>query len=233
MSTLIKSKHPLIHWFSSTKELMEIGFTKTEIQKAIKDAKTKLSDLTNDYNFVEKGKESHVVDNTDYYEVINENTRHTFKEVEYRKGKEWVHEYEAPAIQFRSFSSFQTHDPEILEKLLKSKFPFIKKFDWDVYAIHSEGINWEIYLKTSKGSLYVPVTALMKKDPKIIEKRMFDYHNDFRNKRDPKVTKHNHKRNEHQCTNGGCPLCQEKFFQKEMAPLYTTEAKKLFQEMKN
>lgn len=240
--SLQKSKHPLIHWFSSTDELIKLGFTKAEIKKAIVDAKTKLSDLTDDYNFVEKSKNtSYIEDHPEYYEIIDKDTSSTFREVEYRKGKEWVHEYTAPAIQYRTRSHYNIHDGEILTKLLQNKFKYFKNFKWEVFAMHGEGSNWDIYMKTKKGSLYVPVKALIKKDPKIIKKRMLDYFESYRDGKDLKVENEYYRMNRlsPEDNKGKYETLkqfnkrQQGYYDQEIAPLETTEAKKLFEVMKN
>ena len=53
---------------------------------------------------------------------------------------------------------------------------------WDLYEMH-EAKNYEIYLTTSKGSLYVPITSIMNGDFSEIEKRMLSYANSYH---DPK-----------------------------------------------
>ena len=104
-------------------------------------------------------------------------------------------------------------------------------FNWEIFSINFEGSSWEIYMKTEKGTLYVPVKALFKKNPNLIRQRMNEYWNSYRNKRDPNVKTHNHTDEEHQSVNGGCPYCQQQFFESEIAPLESKEALKLFEEM--
>ena len=48
-----------------------------------------------------------------------------------------------------------------------------KVTEWQLYEMSS--INYEMYLNTEFGSLYVPIKAIVEKDFSIIEKRMNDY----------------------------------------------------------
>ncbi len=225
-----QTQKSLFEWWGSSEDLVKIGFTKAEINHAFKNAKTKLSDITDDHNYTEANKNTAWLENSEYHEIISENTYYDFTETKYIKGEEWKREYRAQAIQYRTRSHYQTFDSEILKALLNKKFSYFSMLKWDIYALHSEAENWEIYLKTEFGSVYVPVMALMKNDIEMIIKRMTEYHNDFRSQRDPKATKHNHKKDEHP---QHCPLCQQRFYVESMKPLQSKEFAALKKELNN
>lgn len=71
------------------------------------------------------------------------------------------------------------HELTIKEILERNKFVEIikDKSAWDLYEMSNE--NYEIYLQTENGSLYVSIKALLDKDFSIIEKRMLDYGNSY------------------------------------------------------
>lgn len=224
---MLQTQKSLFEWWHSSEELVKFGFTKSEINQAFKTAKTKLSDITDDHNYTEANKNTAWLD-SEYYEIINENTSHYFTEIKYIKGEEWKREYTANAIQYRSRSQYNTFDSDILKALLNKKFSYFSMFKWDIYQMSAEAANWEIYLKTEFGSVYVPVMALLKNNVGKIINRMESYHNDYRNHRDPKATKHNHKKDEHP---QHCPLCQQRFYDESMKPLQSKEFAALKKEL--
>jgi hypothetical protein len=230
LSTYKKSNHNTLFWFESSDELLELGFTKDEIALAIEHAKQTVASLTSFEN-VEAGKDSWLAD-SDYAELVATGETGYFKEYEIIKGKEFVREYTAKANQYRTRGNYQsTKHASILKHLLINKFQYLKKYKFDVYSMRSEGANWEFYLKVNKESLYVPVRALLNKDSKIIVDRMSEYHGWFRSQRDAEQKEHNHEEHEHQRKNGGCGLCQEKFYQKSMKPLKSVIVQRFFEDL--
>ena len=230
LSTYKKSRNSALFWFESSDELLELGFTKDEIALAIEQAKQTVASLTSFEN-VEAGKDNWLAD-SDYAELVATGETGYFKEYEIIKGKEFVREYTADAHQYRTRGNYQSvkHAP-ILKNLLTNKFQYLKKYKFDVYSMYGEGANWEFYLKVNKESLYVPVRALLNKDSKIIVDRMSEYHGWFRSQRDAEQKEHNHEEHEHQQKNGGCGLCQEKFYQESMKPLKSVIVKRFFEDL--
>lgn len=228
LKTHKKSNKSALFWFESTEELKSLGFTETEIKKAIKQAGATAESLTS-FEYVEADTDNYY-SNSENFELVAENTTWSFEEEKIIKGEVFTRRYEARANEYRTRGNYQStqHEP-ILRNLLENKFPYLKNFKLDIFSLSGEGKNWEIYAKINKQSLYIPVRALFEKDPQIIIDRMTSYHNDFRSQRDPTVKTHNHKENEHQQTNGGCPLCQEIFYQESMKPLKSVIAKRLLE----
>lgn len=223
------SSKSLFEWWGSSEDLVKIGFTKSEIEDAFKKAKTKLSDITDDYNYAEANKNWEFIKNSPHHEILDENTSHIFEEW---KG-EWKREYTANAIQYRTRSNYGSFDGDILTALLKNKFPYFGKFKWEVFQMHGEAENWEIYLKTEFGSLYVPVKALLKKDPKLIIDRMTEYWSMYRHQ-DKIITKDS---SEYQLNGHGMTLKQyqkqqEDYFKDEMKPLQSKEFEALKEALK-
>jgi len=60
-----------------------------------------------------------------------------------------------------------------LEEMRKEKKKYFEKSAWDLYEMKSE--NYEIYLNTEHGTLYVPLKAIINKDFLLIVERMISY----------------------------------------------------------
>lgn len=226
------SNKPLIEWLSCTKGLLELGFSLDEINKALKQSETTLSDLT-DTEKHEQGKTNYFDSKQEYYELINDHTTGYFKEVKIIKGKEFVHEYQASAKEYRVQAHYQGLKHEkIISKLLENRFKWFSKFKWRIYEFrYNEAKNYEIYLETSLGTLYVPVLALMRNDPKIINERMLTYCGSYRSGKD--VTSENSSEYQLNGKRQGLTLEQYKeqqkqFYEKEIAPL----ASRVFEQLK-
>ena len=223
------SKIPLIDWLTCTPELKNLGFTIEEINTALKQSKVTVYSLTDEEDY--QSAPSYM--NT--YECISEPFGKDLEEEINTKYNGYTNDYttctrhyRATVQTYRIAGHYQsTHHADIIRHLLNNKLKWFKSFKWSMYAMSGEGKNYEIYMETSAGSLYVKVQALLKPNWQTIEDRMLSYFGESRNLRDAKVKRHNHKKNEHQQTNGGCPLCQERFYQKEIGPLYSEDAKRL------
>lgn len=90
-------------------------------------------------------------------------------------------------------NQYQTNEKNLLETCLVLIIPEIDKFKWDMYHLDSYEDNnthkkfySDIYLKTSKGSLYCPVEALVNYDKEAIIERHTSYHKGYYNTSDRK-----------------------------------------------
>ncbi len=93
--------------------------------------------------------------------------QHTFKEY---KG-EWEREVRKKGYCYRVTAQHNTEPKvKVLRALLSKMRPYFNDFNWNVYDVEGD-----IYLKTSAGSLYVPVEALIHYDWSLIQDRMDSY----------------------------------------------------------
>lgn len=88
---------------------------------------------------------------------------------------------------------YQLNEKKFLEACLVLAIPEIDKFKWDMYHLDSyednktkKTIYSDIYLKTSEGSLYCPVEALINYDKEAIIERHTSYHKSYYNTSDRK-----------------------------------------------
>lgn len=236
LETYKKSKKSVLFWFESTQELKKLGFSEKEIKRAILQAGETAESLTS-FIDVEIGKHQYYENSENYELVVEQITGYFEEQIEKRSEQSnrceiFTRNYQASANKYRFRGHYQgTKHAPILRNLLNNKFPYLKKYKIELFPLYSEGINWEIYLKINKKSLYVPVKALIKKDSKIIIKRMLDYWDSYRSSRNPKIKTHNHKKDQHQSFNGGCPFCQETFYQEEIKPLRSIITKRFFRDL--
>jgi hypothetical protein len=225
-----KSYNSPIFWFESSDELMGLGFTKDEIATAINQAGETSESLTS-FEYAEASNDTWF-SNSDFAELVATGEQRHFEEIKIFKGQEFTRTYLAPANQYRVRGNYQSvKHPKILRNLLINKFPYLKKYKFEVFSMTSEAENWQIYVKVNKASLYTPVKALFEKNPEIIIQTMKDYHGGFRNKRNPNQKTHNHEEHEHQSVNGGCGLCQERFYQESMKPLKSVITRRFFEDL--
>lgn len=233
-ATLLKldrSKFDLSKWLSCTSELKKLGFSLGEIKTALKQAGLRISDLVDIEPYQQEPSwYIHERVSDEYTKELEQEVKHRGTASDYtvctRHHTESVIDYRIPA-RYQGLK----HEA-VIRRLLSNRFEWFKKFKWSVYEMHGEGRDYEIYLETKAGSIYVPVKALLKESSKIIENRMLSYFGDSRSQRDPKVKRHNHLKNQHQQTNGGCPLCQEVFYQASIKPLKSATYKRLKEMMK-
>lgn len=125
------------------------------------------------------------VENSRYYE--SKYPRHTPKSVYYTfkeyKG-EWEKEVRKPAYGYIIPDNYQLKESEILKKALFLTCPDMEVLNWDIY--HFDRDSSDVYLKTSYGSVYCPIIALVEGNIENIVKRHTDYHKDFYNSADCK-----------------------------------------------
>lgn len=88
---------------------------------------------------------------------------------------------------------YQLNEKELLETCLILTIPELEKFKWDMYHLDSyednktkKTIYSDIYLKTSEGSLYCPIEALVNYDKEAIIERHTSYHKGYYNTSDRK-----------------------------------------------
>jgi len=205
-------KGNILDWLKSTETLEEIGFTKKEIIKSLKDCKISKDDL---YSF------EHYQNEPKHLKIYQEHGKPFHEEFktlvnvgscgsgcrteQYKIESVLVQSYYVPSNLQESI-----YESKIIRKLLENRFKWFKSFKWEIFGIEKD---MEIYLKLTHGTIYVPVKALMKSEPKLIKDHMFSYWDQFRNQRDPDMKKCNHL--PHQQFNGGCGKCQWKFFESE------------------
>ena len=108
----------------------------------------------------------------------------------------------------------------IIRKILEARFPWFNMFKWSIYEL-SDAENYEIYMDTENGTLYVPIKALLERNPKIIEERMKSYHKWYYNVAGYKL---NHKENE---TVEQYKKRREQDYEKAISPLQSREYKYL------
>lgn len=202
----------VLDYFTPTKKLLELGFTKDEILTAINKSGNTVQSLTDETPFPSEPTYFKT------YEVVKD--RHRYKAKEYNGN--WEREVEKTGVLCRVPARYQgLRHGEILRHLFTEKWPWFADFKttvkrkakskirsiedvpeemrdlpvskilemmqqgeevaeekplWDLYEFHGyEKQDYEMYLKTEFGSLYVPLQALLKSDFSIIEKRMQEY----------------------------------------------------------
>ena len=88
---------------------------------------------------------------------------------------------------------YQLNEKEFLRECLILSIPEIDKFKWEMYHLDSyedykthKKYYSDIYLKTTEGSLYCPVEALVNYDKEAIMERHISYHKSYYNTSDRK-----------------------------------------------
>lgn len=96
--------------------------------------------------------------------------------------KKTVKEKVGLGLDFYEYSSISSIPEELRHLSVKELLSMTKPIEvetekslWDLYEMSTGETDYEMYLNTEKGALYVPLTALLKKDFSIIEKRMKEY----------------------------------------------------------
>lgn len=202
----------LIEWFNGTPELLKLGFTENEIQKAILDSGNDINSLTEIKGFqsfpsyfkrAEISQESGYKYFVEEYDRTGQYSRNVWKTgigvrvpAQYQGLKHGDILFSLLSNKFEWFTSFSKTEsktekislaslpineiPEEYYNLtaleLKHKYidnPITKnKSLWTLYEVRN---NPEIYLETSAGSLYVPISALINHNFHEIEERMISY----------------------------------------------------------
>jgi hypothetical protein len=208
----------LIEWFNGTPDLLKLGFSESEIEKAILDSGTTVEDLTEVKGFQSL---------PSYYkrfEVVQEKGHRYFVEVFHPNGGDWKKTEWRTGMGVRIPAQYQgLRHSKILFALFSNKWSWFDSFKkkeecsikkylsdlpisqipeqfqnltptelrreyliekelkecslWKIYEMRDDG---EIYLETSKGSLYVPISALIQSDFSVIEERMRNYWGSYR-----------------------------------------------------
>lgn len=178
METKQKSKIKPIEWLSCKEGLLKLGFSVKEIETAIKKSGLKVEDLTEikdfqDQRTAEIYKPHEIVKgwHTSSYIRVYENVKIDGQYIQmegYKTGQ---------VIGVRVKNQYQGLKHEkVIRNLLEKRFKWFKNFKWEIYSFeYQDPENYEIYLKTGKNSLYVPLKALLKKDIKAIEDRNISY----------------------------------------------------------
>lgn len=170
-----QSKFSLTDWLTCKDELIKLGITTDEIEQALKDVKYTVRDLTDEQEFTQEPTYYGI------YELVKD--WHTAQKKEHitLKGRcfescDYV-SYSAQTYRIKGHYQGLKHG-KLIHQILSNRLPWFKSFKWEIFEMYSER-NPEIYLKTKKGSVYVPIKALLEKDSKMIIERMKDYFLDY------------------------------------------------------
>ena len=118
------------------------------------------------------------VENSAYYE--KRYPRYTAKPVShlYKEYKaEWEREVHKLSYAYIVPDNYQLKEKDVFEKALFYTNPELRVLDWSIY--HFDREDSDIYLKTSSGSVYCPIIALVKNDINAIIKRHTSYHKKY------------------------------------------------------
>lgn len=116
-----------------------------------------------------------------------------FSDYVYKNGIAYEARIQKSAYSYIVPNHYQLNENKLLEACLVLSIPEIDRFKWDMYHLDSYEDNKthkiiysDIYLKTSKGSLYCPVEALVNYDKEAIIERHTSYHKSYYNTSDRK-----------------------------------------------
>jgi len=161
-------------------------FTKEETERAIKETGTTVDDLTDveDLTCTPYGDKKEQVEGWHWA---------TVKDVKVIKGVAYEAWVRKQVQSWRLPARYQGLKHEkIIRRILKNRFIWFDTFKWEIYEL-SNAENYEIYMHTEYGTLYVPVKALLEGKPELIEERMKSYHKSYYNAAGYKL---NHKEGE-------------------------------------
>lgn len=108
------------------------------------------------------------------YEVVRENFNHEFEEF---KG-EWSRKVTLPAVEFLVPNQYQLREKDLILEILHTEYPYTALFDLEVYHMDPPFL---CYLKTDRGSLYIPYEAIVKGEWKMVEECHTTYHKQYYN----------------------------------------------------
>lgn len=164
---------PLLHWFKD-KDVFLKNFSEEEVQHALNCIGVTRQHLYN------KETTGWISKHPDSINIVMDHKREPI----YEAGK--VVRYK-DTYEVITRSQFQQNENErLLRCLLYIRFPWFCEFDWSIYVTCEAGK--EIYMNTDKGTLYVPLTALLEKDAQAIEERMTSYFTDYWKHTPEKIT---------------------------------------------
>lgn len=116
-----------------------------------------------------------------------------FSDYVYKNGIAYEARIQKSAYSYIVPNHYQSNEKNFLEACLVLIIPEIDKFKWDMYHLDSYEDNTtkktfysDIYLKTSEGSLYCPIEALVNYDKEAIIERHTSYHKSYYNTSDRK-----------------------------------------------
>jgi len=207
-----KEEIMLVDWLNtSLYELLLKHYTREEIQNRLLCSGFTVEDLTDLENYRQEPTWLKIK------QLVKENHQFTVKEY----CGEWSKEITVRGFRYRVKAKYQgLKHSKILRAFLNTSFEWFSGFNWDLYEV-SNADTYEIYLKTSKGSLYVPLEALYNKDFSLIENRMKTYWSWYCKESNYNL---NHKKDE---TLGQFNERKEAEFQAYMQILETEEAQRL------
>jgi len=163
------TKIPIIDWIACKDELLKM-FSEREILQAIRMLGITTSKLTDRYSEYPEGV------TPSYPHVLTE----TFQVRKYsREDQNFVY---SKYCKYCTPSHYQANEvAQIINFILSMRYEYFSWFDWSIYA-NSIGEDYEIYMKTSEGSLYVPVKAFTE-GFEVVRERMISYWKDYLNKK--------------------------------------------------
>ena len=116
-----------------------------------------------------------------------------FTDYVYKNGITYEARIQKLAYSYIVPNSYQLSEKEFLRECLILSIPEIDKFKWEMYHLDSyedykthKKYYSDIYLKTTEGSLYCPVEALVNYDKEAIIERHISYHKGYYNTSDRK-----------------------------------------------
>jgi len=206
----IKPKN-ISDWIIGKEYLINLGFTEKEIIKAIRNAKLTMNNLTS------KEPESRAWSKIKIPIGLKSNF---FTDIIVHKGHQYERHYTKITETFIVPDKYQhLKHGKITKELLKNRFPWFVEFKWSIYSIEEK---YEIYMKTEFGSLYVPIKALLEKNKQIIIDRMTSYYQEYRLTSSYPLNKHINETKEE------FEKRKKEEYKKDISPLKSKEAKKLF-----
>lgn len=114
-----------------------------------------------------------------------------FSEYVYKNGIAYEARIQKSAYSYIVPDNYQLKEKDLLRICLILTIPEIDKFNWDMYHLDSyednktkRTIYSDVYLKTSEGSLYCPVKALVNYNKEAIIERHSSYHKGYYNTSD-------------------------------------------------
>lgn len=169
-----------VYWLSCASKLLQLGFTLKELNQAIKRSGLNIDDLTSKEDF--EG-ECHYNQKELIKDYHTSNYIRVYKDVIVEGQHIQMEGYKTGQVRtYRIIDRYQGLKHEkMIRALMEKRFKWFKSFKWDIYSLdYQEPEHYEIYLKTSMGSLYVPLIALLKKDFTMILLRMNSYYKEYR-----------------------------------------------------
>ena len=207
------------YWLSCSPDLLQMGFTKNEIQNAINKAGLSVDDLTDKKDFVNGCDHKKAQLLKDFH---TSNYIRVYEDLMVEGQYVPMEGYKTGQVQtFQIESEYQgTIHTKVLRALFQKNFKWFNRFNWSIYELR--GFDYaEFYLETEHGSLYIPVMALLNRDFSLIKKRQTEYYTFYRKDSNYELNKQKGE------TIAGFKIRKKEEFLKDCKPLQSKEAKRL------